>query len=69
MTKRKKPAIAVTLPMVGGWLLTLSMVLAAVLPVLPSATPTWLRELLAVAAVAIAATLQSWRQPPSGDAT
>ena len=55
--------------MVGGWLLTLSMVLAAVLPVLPAATPTWLRELLAVAAVAIAATLQSWRQPPSGDAT
>ena len=38
MTKRKKPRINVTLPMVGGWLVTLSMVLTAVLPVLPSAT-------------------------------
>ena len=68
MTK-KKHAVAVTLPMVGGWLVTLSMVLTAVLPVLPASTPAIVRELLAVAAVAIAATLQSWRQPPSGDAT
>jgi hypothetical protein len=66
--KKKKPAIAVTLPMVGGWLASLSLVLTAVLPVLPASTPTLVRELLAVAAVAIAATLQSWRQPPSGDA-
>jgi hypothetical protein len=36
MTTRK-PKMKVTLPMVGGWLLTLSMVLAAVLPVLPAA--------------------------------
>lgn len=41
------------------------MVLAAVLPVLPAATPSWLREVLAVLAVAIAATLQSWRAPSS----
>ncbi len=69
MTRKKKPAVNITLPMVGGWLVTLSMVLTAVLPVLPASTPTIVRELLAVAAVAIAATLQSWRQPPSGDAT
>ena len=68
MTK-KKSKVTVTLPMIGGWLLTLSMVLTAVLPVLPASTPAIVRELLAVAAVAIAATLQSWRQPPSGDAT
>jgi hypothetical protein len=67
--KKKKPAARITLPMIGGWLLTLSMVLTAVLPVLPESTPAIVRELLAVAAVAIAATLQSWRQPPSGDAT
>jgi hypothetical protein len=67
MTKKKKPAprarIRVTLPMVAGWLTSVSMVLAAVLPVLPEATPSWLREVLAVLAVAIAATLQSWRAP------
>lgn len=40
MTKRKKPRVHVTLPMVGGWLVTLSMVLTAVLPVLPTSTPT-----------------------------
>ena len=68
MTK-KKPKVTVTLPMVGGWLASISMVLTAVLPVLPESTPTIVRELLALAAVAIAATLQSWRQPPSGDAT
>ena len=69
MTTKRKPKITVTLPMIGGWLVTLSMVLTAVLPVLPASTPAIVRELLAVAAVAIAATLQSWRQPPSGDAT
>ena len=69
MTKKKKPAVNITLPMVGGWLASLSLVLTAVLPVLPASTPTLVRELIAVAAVAIAATLQSWRQPPSGDAT
>ena len=68
-TKRKKPRINVTLPMVGGWLVTLSMVLTAVLPVLPSATPSWVRELLAVAAVAIAASLQSWRGTPSSSSS
>jgi len=68
MTK-KKSKVTVTLPMVAGWLTSFSMVLTAVLPVLPASTPAIVRELLAVAAVAIAATLQSWRQPPSGDAT
>lgn len=70
MTKKKtKPAprarVRVTLAMVAGWLTSVSMVLAAVLPVLPEATPSWLREVLAVLAVGIAATLQSWRTPSS----
>ncbi len=71
MTKKKptktapRARIRVTLPMVVGWLTSVSMVLAAVLPVLPESTPTWLREVLAVLAVAIAATLQSWRAPAS----
>ena len=70
MTKKKtKPAprarIRVTVPMVVGWLTSVSMVLAAVLPVLPASTPTWLREVLAVLAVGIAATLQSWHAPAS----
>ena len=74
MTKRKtKPAprarIRVTLPMVVGWLTSVSMVLAAVLPVLPASTPTWLREMLALAAVAVAATLQSWRAPSTSSAS
>lgn len=64
MTKKKTKA-RITMPMVAGWVVTLSMVLTAVLPVLPAATPSWLRELLAVAAVGIAATLQSWRKPAS----
>lgn len=70
MTKKKtKPAprarIRVTVPMIVGWLTSVSMVLAAVLPVLPTSTPTWLREVLAVLAVGIAATVQSWRAPAS----
>lgn len=70
MTKKKtKPVrrarIRVTVPMIVGWLTSISMVLAAVLPVLPAATPTWLREVLAVLAVAVAATLQSWHAPAS----
>ena len=70
MTKKKtKPAprarVRVTFAMVVGWLTSVSMVLAAVLPVLPEATPSWLREVLAVLAVGIAATLQSWRTPSS----
>lgn len=74
MTKKKaKPAprarVRVTLPMVVGWLTSVSMVLAAVLPVLPASTPTWLREMLALAAVAVAATLQSWRAPSTSSAS
>lgn len=74
MTKRKtKPAprarVRVTLPMIVGWLTSVSMVLAAVLPVLPASTPTWLREMLALAAVAVAATLQSWRAPSTSSAS
>ena len=74
MTKKKtKPAprarIRVTLPMVVGWLTSVSMVLAAVLPVLPESTPTWLREVLALLAVAVAATLQSWRAPSTSSAS
>lgn len=70
MTKKKtksapRAQIRVTVPMIVGWLTSVSMVLAAVLPVLPAATPTWLREVLAVLAVGIAATLQSWRAPAS----
>lgn len=70
MTKKKtKPAprarVRITVAMVAGWLTSVSMVLAAVLPVLPEATPSWLREVLAVLAVAVAATLQSWRAPSS----
>ena len=70
MTKKKtKPAprarIQITVPMVVGWLTSVSMVLAAVLPVLPTSTPTWLREVLALLAVAVAATVQSWRKPAS----
>lgn len=61
--------IRVTLPMVVGWLTSVSMVLAAVLPVLPEATPTWLREVLALTAVAVAATLQSWRAPSTSSAS
>lgn len=74
MTKKKtKPAprarIRVTFAMVAGWLTSVSMVLAAVLPVLPESTPTWLREVLALAAVAVAATLQSWRAPSTSSAS
>lgn len=73
MTKKKptktapRARVRVTLAMVAGWLTSVSMVLAAVLPVLPEATPTWLREVLAVLAVAVAATLQSWRAPASSE--
>jgi hypothetical protein len=74
MTKKKtKPAprsrVRVTFAMVAGWLTSVSMVLAAVLPVLPGATPLWLREVLAVLAVGIAATLQSWRAPSTSSAS
>jgi len=70
MTKRKTKAaprarVRVTVPMIVGWLTSISMVLAAVLPVLPAATPTWLREVLALLAIAVAATVQSWRAPAS----
>ena len=74
MTKKKtKPAprsrVRVTFAMVVGWLTSVGMVLAAVLPVLPASTPTWLREVLAVLAVGIAATLQSWRAPSTSSAS
>jgi hypothetical protein len=74
MTKKKskpapRPRVRVTFAMVVGWLTSVSMVLAAVLPVLPEATPSWLREVLAVLAVAIAATLQSWRAPSTSSAS
>lgn len=73
MTKKKstktapRARVRVTFAMVVGWLTSVSMVLAAVLPVLPEATPTWLREVLALLAVAVAATLQSWRAPASSE--
>jgi len=71
MTKKKPTKsvphrrVRITFAMVAGWLTSVSMVLAAVLPVLPESTPSWLREVLAVLAVGIAATLQSWRTPSS----
>jgi len=60
--------IKVTPTIIAGWLLTLGMVIAAVLPVLPPDTPTWVHQTLAIVAVIIAAVLQSARKIPPTEA-
>lgn len=44
---------------VAAWMVTIGMVIAAVEPVLPAETPTWVRTALAILAVVLAAALRS----------
>lgn len=61
-----KSTIKITPTIALGWLLTLSMIIAAVTPVLPPETPHWLHTALGIAAVVIAAILQSaLKLPPT----
>ena len=59
----KMPKIKITKTIVAGWLITASMMIVAVEPELVGA-PAWLTKTLAIAALLITATLQSWRKLP-----
>lgn len=49
----------ITPAMIVGWCTSLSMVIAAVTPVLPPSAPEWLRQTLVIVAVIVAALTHS----------